>query len=783
MTQNKISPSKVESYYLQQSGSPLKYASEEKTGLIVVDNFPELGKLSALRFIEWIQNNPDGVVSLPTGKTPEYFIKYMVNYLTHWHEKTIQKDLENHQIDPGQKPDMQNLHFIQIDEFYPIDIAHHNSFYYYIKKYYMGQLGLDIKKAQLIDTTQIGMPKGWDLDSLWRGQAVDLSLRFRHANSYLENIQKSALEALDQWCFEYGEKIRAMGGIGFFLGGIGPDGHIAFNVTGTDHHSTTRLSPINYETQAASSSDLGGIEVAKKRHAITIGLATIVANFDCTAIIMAAGEAKAPMVRDAVCHEPHIKYPATVLQKLPNARFFITQGAAKLLEKRNLEAFKSTEEIKENIKDKIITQLAQRQNKSIAELNSADMKKDNWGKVLLTKIDEDPNSIIQAVHKHTLDKLQSGCDVRKNTRFLHTAPHHDDVMLGYFPYAVRHMRDPSNDHMFAYMTSGFNAVTNQYALQLMENLKRFIETPEFKELIDEGYFNYQDAHARNRDVWQYLDGVAAKSRFMKQEGESRRLLRNLMEVFEEEDIDNLIYRMDEMISYFKTQYAGKKDIGHIQKIKGMIREWEADCLWGYMGFDNSSVRHLRLGFYKGDLFTEEPTIDRDVGPIYQLLKEVKPDVVTVALDPEASGPDTHYKVLQTLAEALKLYEKKHKVKDIQVWGYRNVWYRFQMHEANCYVPVSNNTFAVLESAFLNAFVSQKDASFPSYEYDGPFSGLAQKIQVEQYKMMKTCLGRKYFNDHPSPLIRGTRGFVFLNMLTSSELYEHARELQRKTEEL
>jgi glucosamine-6-phosphate deaminase len=92
-------------------------------------------------------------------------------------------------------------------------------------------------------------------------------------------------------------------------------------------------------------------------------------------------------------------------------------------------------------------------------------------------------------------------------------------------------------------------------------------------------------------------------------------------------------------------------------------------------------------------------------------------------------------------------------------------------------------FALLQSAFVDAFVSQKDASFPSYEYDGPFSGLAQRIQVEQYQMIKTCLGRRFFNDHERPLIRATRGFVFLKRLTLNEFYKAARELRETTEAL
>lgn len=163
--------------------------------------------------------------------------------------------------------------------------------------------------------------------------------------------------------------------------------------------------------------------------------------------------------------------------------------------------------------------------------------------------------------------------------------------------------------------------------------------------------------------------------------------------------------------------------------------------------------------------------------------EVNPDVVTVAFDPEASGPDTHYKVLQAIASAMKEYEKKTGRSNIEVLGYRNVWYRFHPAEANLYVPVSLNMFAVLQNAFINAFISQKNASFPSYEYDGPFSVLAQNIQVQQYQMLKTCLGRQFFNEHPSPLIRATRGFVFLRKMSLKEFYMYARELRRTTENL
>ena len=174
-------------------------------------------------------------------------------------------------------------------------------------------------------------------------------------------------------------------------------------------------------------------------------------------------------------------------------------------------------------------------------------------------------------------------------------------------------------------------------------------------------------------------------------------------------------------------------------------------------------------------------MSRDVVPIYDLLRQVRPDVVSVAFDPEGNGPDTHYKALQAVAEALKLYEKEAAGQKITVLGYRNVWYRFKPSEATLMVPVSLNTLSLLHNAFMNCFGSQSSASFPSYEHDGPFSELAQKIQVEQYELIKNCLGSGYFLGNPHPRLRAARGMIFLKEMTLPEFYEKVRDLRRVTE--
>jgi len=773
--------SKVEEKFLKLSGYKIKYAPEEKTGIVTVTNFPMLGKLTALRFIEWIQNNPGGVVSLPTGKTPEFFIKNFLQYTGSWHKKETARELESYGIDPSVKPDIKSLYFVQIDEFYPMNPGQHNSFYYYVNKFYINGFGFDKQKALMINCDRIGLPEKMKLSDVWPDMYVDLSLRYRRPKTNIERIQKAVLEDVDQWCSHYEEKIRDLGGIGFFLGGIGPDGHIAFNIRGSDHQSTTRLAPINYETQAASASDLGGIEVSRKRHAITIGLSTITYNKNATAIIIAAGETKAKVVADAVQQEEHVRYPATSLHKLKNSRFYLTKSAASLLVKRKYVDLKSQKEVTWENVEEVVTTLAKKKNKSFAKLTNKDFESDSLGSYVLNKLKLSPGDITENVKQSFISKINAGSETLKNARFLHTAPHHDDIMLGYLPYAIRHIRDASNTHFFAYMTSGFTAVTNEYALYMVQNLKKFVQKRDFIKLFSVNYFKSKKNNFRNRDVWQYLDGVAANNEEMKREGEARRFLRILMEIYNDENLDDIEKRIAELEHYFTTQYPGKKDTKKVQLVKGMIREWEADCLWGYLGFDSKSIRHMRLGFYTGDIFTEEPTVNRDVVPIVELLKESNPDIVTVALDPEGSGPDTHYKVMQAIAESLRQYEEISGRSDIEVWGYRNVWYKFKPSEANMFVPVSLNMLSLMDSSFFNAFRSQKSASFPSYEHDGPFSALARRIQVEQYSLIKTCLGRRFFNDHPHPLIRATRGFVFLKKMTLKQFYDHARELRKRTE--
>lgn len=527
------------------------------------------------------------------------------------------------------------------------------------------------------------------MEDVWPDGHVDLTLRTRDPQTRLERLQQRVLRQVDQWCADYEGKIRALGGIGFFMGGIGPDGHMAFNCQGCDHFSTTRMDQLNYASQAAAAGDLGGIEAVRKRKVITIGLGTVTFNPDCVALICAAGEAKAQVVQRAVEEAPHVNFPATALHKLPRATFFLTAGAAKLLSRRQLAILATREKVDDELVERALVSLCCKRRKRLLDLTEEDLQSCPFAQEVLRRCGRPLSLCATQVRETLIRKIERGCQVRENAKFLHTEPHHDDIMLGYLPSVLRHTRVSSNQHHFVCATSGFNSVSNKHMLMLLERVERFVASPTFQRLCKVDYFSSNGPSAidfRRRDVWKFLDGIAAADHELRDEGAARRLVYNLCVIFGDSvadgDSSKLLTRVKGLKDYFAKQYAGQKDEKDIQTLKGSCREFEAECVWGYIGWQLPNISHLRLGFYTADIFAPEPTQQRDVLPVLRLLQELQPDVVTVALDPEASGPDTHYKVLQAVTAALQQYSDETKKKDITVWGYRNVWFRFEPHEVS-----------------------------------------------------------------------------------------------------
>ena len=118
------------------------------------------------------------------------------------------------------------------------------------------------------------------------------------------NILNGNASDLELECNEYEEKVRRAGGIDLFLGGIGPDGHIAFNEPGSSLSSRTRIKTLTYDTRVANSRFFDGDVNKVPRTALTVGVATVMDAREVVIIINGISKARAlqKVVEEGVNH-------------------------------------------------------------------------------------------------------------------------------------------------------------------------------------------------------------------------------------------------------------------------------------------------------------------------------------------------------------------------------------------------------------------------------------------------------------------------------------------------
>ena len=99
-------------------------------------------------------------------------------------------------------------------------------------------------------------------------------------------------------CAAYEAAIEAAGGIDLFLGGIGEDGHIAFNEPFSPLESRTRLVTLTRDTREVNSRFFGGDPEAVPAQAMSVGVATVMSAREV--IILAFGSKKARALASAI---------------------------------------------------------------------------------------------------------------------------------------------------------------------------------------------------------------------------------------------------------------------------------------------------------------------------------------------------------------------------------------------------------------------------------------------------------------------------------------------------
>ncbi len=118
---------------------------------------------------------------------------------------------------------------------------------------------------------------------------------FNHIDIKKENVNilNGNAEDLDAECADYEKRIKAVGGIDIFLGGIGPDGHIAFNEPGSSLQSRTRRKTLTADTIIANSRFFdNNIDLVPKT-AVTVGVGTILDAKEVVILVNGHGKARA----------------------------------------------------------------------------------------------------------------------------------------------------------------------------------------------------------------------------------------------------------------------------------------------------------------------------------------------------------------------------------------------------------------------------------------------------------------------------------------------------------
>lgn len=170
---------------------------------------------------------------------------------------------------------------------------------------------------------------------------------FNHIDIQEKNINllDGTAKDTEAECQRYEEKIHSYGKINLFMGGVGNDGHIAFNEPGSSLSSRTRIKTLTKETRLANSRFFDGDLNSVPRYALTVGVGTLLEAEEVMVLI--TGHNKARALQAAVegnvnhlwtisCLQLHAKAiivcdePATMELKIKTLKYFREMEAESL---------------------------------------------------------------------------------------------------------------------------------------------------------------------------------------------------------------------------------------------------------------------------------------------------------------------------------------------------------------------------------------------------------------------------------------------------------------------
>lgn len=583
----------------------------ERINTIIHENSQEASYYVAQEIISLVtQRQKEGkkmVLGLATGSTPIKVYDYLV------------------QAHKEQGVSFSNVISFNLDEYFPMDAESIHSYVRFMREHLFDHLD--------IPAHQINIPDG-----------------------------QQNKESVRTYCQNYEQKIIDAGGIDIQILGIGRTGHIGFNEPGSSLKSKTRLVRLDRITRLDAASDFFGKENVPSK-AITMGVGTIMGAKRI--ILMAWGEGKANIIKQAVEGPIQESVPATFLQNHQNCDFIIDRAAATSLTREATPWLVGDCDWTEGLIKKATIWLSETRNKAVLKLTNEDYNEYGMGS-LIAEIGsaEELNVKIFNQLQQTITGWPGGKPLADDTKRPERAnpfpkksivfsPHPDDDVISMGGTLLR-LVDQGHEVHVAYQTSGNIAVFDD-------------------------------------EVIRFLDFATDI----------------------QEDNDTLQKQFQEVKTFLSNKSPGEVDQPIIQKFKGLIRKGEAMAACRYCGVKEANAHFQNLPFYETGTVKKNPYSEKDIALTYDLLNRIKPQQIFAAGD--LSDPHgTHRVCLDIIFATIDklVADKVSWIDDCYVWLYRGAWQEWDIADMEMAVPIGPKDMIRKRNAIFK-HQSQKDAAmFP-----------------------------------------------------------------------
>lgn len=476
---------------------------------------------------------------------------------------------------------------------------------------------------------------------------------FNHIDIRPENINipdgTLSTEELHDYCINYENKIKDLGGLDFQLLGIGRTGHIGFNEPGSHYNSGTRIVTLDFVTRLDASNAFLGIENVPRK-AITMGVGTIIKAKRI--VLLAWGINKKEIIKRTIEGEVSSDIPATFLRNHSNTTFVLDQESSSELTRIKTPWIVSSCQWTESLKLKAVIWLCEHTKKSILKLTDKDYRSNGMEGLLEEEGSYyDLNIKIFNKLQHTITGWPGGKPNADDTsrperkspekkRVLIFSPHPDDDVISMGGTLERLIEQNHEVHV-AYQTSGNIAVSNQDALKFAE-ISKYLGSNQAKDIID-------DLNSENNN------SISSKA---------------------------------------------------VRDLKSMIRRSECFTATRYLNLEDDYVHFLNLPFYETGTIKKKNLSDDDIKIMCDIIEDIKPHQIYAAGD-LADPHGTHKVCLNALFKSLDLLKHKKYMKDCWVWLYRGAWLEWETYEIDMAVPMSPDQVLTKRKAIF-AHQSQKD---------------------------------------------------------------------------